>query len=121
MAEDDARSGLLVEGEVVQAVCRVMCPLLPCDSVILHDMQLPSHSGLPKSPTLQPTLHKARPGRSPTIYALTDNQFNATQASTLRSDPCPTVRTRRQGSSGHITLVGVCRGVTVTHPLPEPR
>ena len=55
----------------------VMYPLLPCDSVILHDMQLPSHGGLPRSPGLQPTLHgldraqphhpsSRRPSRRPT-------------------------------------------------------
>ena len=77
-------------------------------------MQLPSHSGPPKSPTLQPTLPNARPGRSHTIHALVDKvQPHTTQASNPRSDHCRSVRTRRQGSSGHITLVGVCSGVTV--------
>ena len=58
------------------------------------------------------------PGRAvatPSMLSSTNatNQINTTQASNPRSDHCRSVRTRRQGSSGHITLVGVCSGVTV--------
>ena len=83
--------------------------VLPCDSVILHDMQLPSHGGLPRSPTLQPTLHrgsrgaarppKLTPTEPPTNATYAADLSNKTKASNPRSDLCRTKHTRRQGST----------------------
>ena len=78
---------------------RVMCPLLPCDSVILHDMAPPSHSRAPTSPTLQPTLHATpRRGRSPQPQARADTRSTPTDPD--RHRPSPIVSYRMHSSPG---------------------